>query len=218
MKNIARIMFVAFSLSVPFLLYGYGAETWRVLSAASISNPRWQMFIAGALAFVPTFFVARRLIEPVWNWLATFEHELTHLIFGLLFFKLPVGFRVTAYHGGEVKYISRGTTGETWITLAPYFFPTVSIFAVLIAWAASFDSKYLPAVLGWTTAFHLVTNWAETSFRQPDIKKAGFIKTLIVLPVMNLICYGIVLAFVGGGTVGMLRFLFPVNFLLELRL
>ncbi|HNQ15449.1 MAG TPA: hypothetical protein PKM58_07795, partial [Pyrinomonadaceae bacterium] len=65
---------------------------------------------------------------------------------------------------------------------------------------------YLLIALGWTTAFHLVTNWTETSFRQPDLKKAGLLKTLIVLPVMNVICYGAVLAYVAGGAKGFSEF------------
>ena len=58
------------------------------------------------------------------------------------------------------------------------------------------------------TAFHLVTNWAETSFRQPDLQKAGILKTLLILPVMNLLCYGSILAFVGAGRKGLAAFWF----------
>jgi hypothetical protein len=60
----------------------------------------------------------------------------------------------------------------------------------------------LLGILGWTTAFHLVTNWSETSFRQPDLQKAGILKTILILPIMNLICYGAVLAFVADGSRG----------------
>jgi hypothetical protein len=105
-----------------------------------------------------------------------------------------------------MRYVGRGTTGSTWISLAPYFFPTVSLIVVGTAWLSDLVSAYLLGALGWTTAFHLVTNWGETSFRQPDLKKAGLLRTLIVLPVMNLICYGAVLAFVAGGGIGFVEF------------
>jgi hypothetical protein len=52
------------------------------------------------------------------------------------------------------------------------------------------NTLHLLGVLGWTTAFHLVSNWGETSFRQPDLQKAGILKTILILPVMNLLCYG----------------------------
>lgn len=206
MKIVSRIFFIAFALLVPFLIYGFGIGAWRAIETFSVSNARWQAFLIGAATFVPTIFVGRKILPATWAWLETFEHELTHLIVGLLFLKLPVGFRVSAHAGGEVKHIGWGTTGQTWVTLAPYFLPTVSIFVVLVAWAFGIGTGYLLITLGWTTVFHLVTNWAETSFRQPDLKKAGLLKTLIVLPVMNLVCYGAVLAYVAGGAKGFSEF------------
>lgn len=206
MKWISRIGFLLFSVAAPFLLYGFGRETWRVASAFSLADSRWRAFAIGVAAFVPCVFVARRLFNSVWSWLETFEHELTHLIFALMFLKVPVGFRVTAHKGGEMRWVGRGRIGETWIALAPYFFPTVSIAVVLVAWAAGSGSEYLAGALGWTTAFHIATSWAETGVRQPDLRNAGFLKSLIVLPAMNVICYGAILAFVAGGGKGFAAF------------
>ncbi len=206
MRIVSRVFFAVFAVFVPFLIYGFGTETIHALGKFSFSNARWQAFLIGAATFVPTIFVMRRVLPATWAWLETFEHELTHLIVGLLFLKVPVGFRVSAHSGGEVKHVGWGTTGQTWVTLAPYFLPTVSIFVVLIAWVFSIGTGYLLIALGWTTAFHLVTNWAETSFRQPDLKKAGLLKTLIVLPVMNLVCYGAVIAYVAAGVSGLSGF------------
>jgi len=137
-----------------------------------------------------------------WCYLQTLEHELTHLLIGLLFLKIPTGIRVSAHEGGEVRQIGRGTTGQIWIALAPYFFPTVSIAGLIVAYFAGINTLLLLGILGWTTAFHLVTNWSETSFRQPDLQKAGILKTILILPIMNLICYGAVLAFVADGSKG----------------
>jgi hypothetical protein len=120
--------------------------------------------------------------------------------------KIPVGFRVSAHEGGEVRQIGYGTTGQIWVTLAPYFFPTVSLFALLIAYFAGLNNSTFLAVLGFTTAFHLVSNWGETSFRQPDLQRAGILKTILILPVMNLLCYGAVLAFVADGGKGFSSF------------
>ncbi|MBK8812588.1 MAG: hypothetical protein IPN69_17910 [Acidobacteria bacterium] len=199
MKTFSKICFILFAVSVPFLFYGFGVETLRAAATVSLRDPRWTSFLAGAAIFVPCYFLLRPLIHSIWSWIETFEHELTHLLIGLLFLKMPVGFRVSAHGGGEVKHVGWGTTGQTWVTLAPYFFPTVSIFVVVVAWFAGMSSNYLLGALGWATAFHLVSSWSETSFRQPDLKKAGILKTLLILPVMNLICYGAVIAFVAGG-------------------
>lgn len=199
LKIIAKISMVLFLVAVPFLFYGFGRETIKIISQISLQNSRWFAFAAGALIFLPCLFLAKRLFASLWSYLETLEHELTHLLIGLLFLKIPVGIRVSAHEGGEVRQIGLGTTGQTWVSLAPYFFPTVSVAVLILAYLFSLNAVYLLALLGWTTTFHLVSNWGETSFRQPDLQKAGILKTILILPVMNLICYGSILAFVGGG-------------------
>jgi hypothetical protein len=199
---IAKISLILFLVAVPFLFYGFGRETLEIIAQISPANSRWLAFGTGAVVFVPCLFVAGRLFPATWSYLQTLEHELTHLLVGLLFLKIPVGIRVSAHEGGEVRQIGLSTTGQTWVTLAPYFFPTVSLAVLIFAYFANLNSKLLLGILGWTTMFHLVMNWSETSFRQPDLQKAGLLKTLLILPVMNLICYGSVLAFVAGGGKG----------------
>jgi len=202
MRIFAKIAMTLFLLAVPFLFYGFGGEALKALAKISLTDARWLAFGAGLIVFFPCLFVARMLFSSAWSYLQTLEHEITHLIIGLLFLKMPVGIRVSAHEGGEVRQIGRGTTGQTWVSLAPYFFPTISIFFVVAAYFIELNQKTFLAVLGWTTAFHLVTNWSETSFRQPDLKKAGILKTILILPVMNLISYGSILAFVAGGPKG----------------
>lgn len=208
LKIITKISLILFLIATPFLFYGFGRETLRIISKISLSNLRWLPFLVGAAIFFPCHFVAKRLFHSVWCYLETLEHELTHLLIGLIFLKIPVGIRVSAHEGGEVRQIGLGTTGQTWVTLAPYFFPTVSLAVSIFAYFVKIDTPILLGILGWTTAFHLVTNWGETSFRQPDLQKAGLLKTILILPVMNLICYGSILAFVADGRKGFGNFWF----------
>ncbi len=199
---------ILFLIAVPFLFYGFGGETLRTIAKISLKDSRWLAFLVGLIIFFPCLFIAKRLFLSAWSYLETLEHELTHLLIGLLFLKIPVGIRVSAHEGGEVRQIGLGTTGQTWVTLAPYFFPTISLFVLLFAYFIDLNPTIFLAVLGWTTAFHLVTNWSETSFRQPDLQKAGILKTILILPVMNLISYGSILAFVAGGRKGFGNFWF----------
>lgn len=208
LKIFAKISMTLFLFSVPFLFYGFGGEFLKILGKVSLRDSRWLAFLAGLIVFFPCLFAARRLFSSAWSYLETLEHELTHLLIGLLFLKIPVGIRVSAHEGGEVRQIGFGSTGQTWVALAPYFFPTISLFVLIFAYFTDLNPKTFLAVLGWTTAFHLVTNWGETSFRQPDLQKAGILKTLLILPVMNLISYGSILAFVAGGRKGFTAFWF----------
>lgn len=199
MKIIAKISLILFLLAAPFLFVGFGRETLRIIYKFSLNDSRWLAFVVGCVVFFPCLLIAKRVFHSAWCYLETLEHELTHLLIGLLFLKIPVGIRVSAHAGGEVRQIGLGTTGQIWVTLAPYFFPTVSLAVLIIAYFANLNALLLLGVLGWTTVFHLVSNWGETSFRQPDLQKAGVFKTVLILPVMNLICYGAILAFVAGG-------------------
>ncbi|HEY0457674.1 MAG TPA: hypothetical protein VGC97_00905 [Pyrinomonadaceae bacterium] len=202
LRIFAKIAMTLFLLSVPFLFYGFGGEMLRIIAKISLGDARWLAFLAGLVIFFPCLFLARNLFSSAWSYLETLEHELTHLLIGLLFLKIPVGIRVSAHEGGEVRQMGFGSTGQTWVALAPYFFPTISLFFLIFAYFIDLNTKAFLGVLGWTTAFHLVTNWSETSFRQPDLQKAGILKTLLILPVMNLISYGSILAFVADGRKG----------------
>ncbi len=159
-KIINKISLALFLVVSPFLLYGFGFETLQIVSKSSFSNYRWQAFLLGGVMFFPCLFLAKRLLYSSWCYLQTLEHELTHLLIGLLFLKIPTGIRVSAHGGGEVRQIGLGTTGQTWITLAPYFFPTISIAVLIFAYFTKLNTLFMLGILGWTTAFHLITNWS----------------------------------------------------------
>lgn len=206
LRLVSKILMLIFLAASPFLLYGFGERLVAALSGISIGSLRWQAFIIGSAVFFPVYMVASRLLATLWNYLATLEHEMAHLLVGLLFLKIPVGIRVSAHEGGEVRQVGLGTTGETWITLAPYFLPTLPVAILLVALIVEIPEAYVMGAIGFATFYHLLTNWAETSFRQPDLKKAGAVKCVLILPLMNVICYGAILAYVGGGREGFVDF------------
>jgi hypothetical protein len=193
---IAKILLVLFLLAAPFLLIGFGSEVWKTLSNLSIRSPKVFAFLIGGALFFPVWWLARRFFQTPWHYLTTLEHECTHAIVGLLFGKIPVSMRVSAWEGGEVHL--RGGS-NLWISLAPYFVPTLSFLVIIIGLIFGVsNSIYFFGVLGWTIAFHLLTNWQETSFRQPDLQKAGYLTSILVLPIANLLTYGAIFSFVFG--------------------
>jgi hypothetical protein len=207
LKIASKISLLIFVAALPFFYYGFGKQAAALGGKLSLTNPRLLAFAAGAGVFIPCLYIANRIFNSAWNYLETLEHELTHLIVGLFFLKIPVGFRVSAHEGGEVRHIGLGTTGKTWIALAPYFLPTVSIAVMIAAYFLNIEARVLSAVLGWTAAFHMVTTWRETSFRQPDLRNAGIVSSVAILPIMNLICYGAVVAYAVDGRKGFSGFL-----------
>ncbi len=200
----AKILLVLFLAASPFLLFGFGKGILRTFAKFSLHSTQIQFFIVGLFLFFPFHFIAKQFFASIWNYLCVLEHECTHAIVGLLFGKIPVGMRVSAWEGGEVQL--RGGS-NLWISLAPYFLPTLSIIILPIAWVFSlFDSPFFYAILGFTIAFHVVTNWKETSFRQTDLQRAGYLTSILVLPIANLLTYGSILSLVFGGTKGFTEF------------
>ncbi len=105
-------------LICPFIAYGFGLAVYRVITVAAFPKQTLTAFAVGFVLFVVFWRIFKRHLQVV----CTFEHELTHLLFGLVFLKRPHSFVVTRHDGGSVTL----SGGNFLITLAPYFFPTVS--------------------------------------------------------------------------------------------
>lgn len=186
-------------LICPFVAYGFGTAVYRAVSVSNFPKPTLIAFAAGFILFILFWRIFKRSLQVV----CTFEHELTHLVFGLLFLKRPHSFVVTRHNGGSVTL----SGGNFIITLAPYFFPTVSY--LLLPFAYLIPKEAMPlffAALGASVAFHLVSTWAELHWRQTDLHEAGILFSSIFLPVANLIFYGALAALIFGGASGFSRF------------
>jgi len=200
--------------SLPFLAVGYGTKVIDIATKISFS---WQFisFLLGAALFLPAWWLSSRYLWKPWQFICTLEHEVTHAIVGLPFLLVPLRMWVTASHGGHVK---QSWIGPSWLGplygpgrilsgLAPYFLPTISYLLI----ASSFflnqpQARWFPVTLGFVTTFHIISTWAETEYRQPDIREAGLVFSTVFLPVANLIALGGVFAFIADGPTGFTRF------------
>lgn len=182
------------ALAALALLPGVAQAFWDLVRlSVAHPGPLW-FFLAGAGGYVLLFEVALR---RTWfgSAVSTLEHELTHALFALATVHKVGKLRITRHDGGHVEVL-----GGNWlISLAPYFFPTVTI-AVMVV------NTFLPAsylrgadvVLGLSVAYHLCSTIRETHPRQPDLRYAGRIFALALLPTANLFMYGVVLGHAGG--------------------
>lgn len=195
LETIAKIITL---LLCPFLGYGFGIAIYEIVKISDLPKQSFA-FSIGFIAFLVFWRVFKRHLQVV----CTFEHEITHLLFGLLFLKLPKGFKVTMHEGGHVKL-----TGSNFlIYLAPYFFPTVSYLFLPLVFI--FPPNYLPvfyAILGASLAFHLVSTWSELHLKQTDLQKSGILFSLLFLPVANLVFYGALIVLIFGKTEDFLNF------------
>jgi hypothetical protein len=140
-----------------------------------------------------------------WNHFLTFEHELTHAFMALLFFRKIHRFIATKNDGGVVYHSSGfgGEFGDIMITMAPYFFLTFTMIALLFQ--PLIPQKYLSVYIwfiGFTFIFHhlstireLKINWNSDTFpealsgrtRITDIASSGFVFSFIFILSMTLL-------------------------------
>jgi hypothetical protein len=213
-----------FVFVLPFVAIGFGHEVLGVAGRLNLTASRSVAFLAGVLLFVPVWRLATRYCWRPWQFICTLEHEITHAIAGLPFLFLPRSMRVTATDGGHVKQVWIGPRflaplygpGSVISGLAPYFLPTAPYLLIALV-LIFFRTRYawLGIVLGYVTAFHIITKWAETVYIQPDLREAGILFSTLFLPVAYLVALGGIFAYVTGGSYTFIRF-WTDGFLLSL--
>jgi len=168
-----------------------------LLERATVKSNHIAPFISGfVLYLVGWWLVFKRVFMG--SWFSTLEHELTHGLFAVLTFHKVLEVKSSYVSGGHIKYAG---SGNWLITIAPYFFPTLSY--VLMFVLALMDSgmhPWLNLSLGVSVAYHITSTWRETHWAQPDLKEVGFVYAWIFLIPANLISYVVILAFVLGGS------------------
>ena len=125
-------------------------------------------------------------------------HELTHALWGLLFFARPSDLTVGAA-GGSVKLSKTNLL----ITLAPYFFPFYTFVVIVCALVTAAFLRPLPCLplwlflIGFTWAFHVLFTLETLGCRQPDVKAYGRIFSWTFIFLVNA---GLVLVWLAATT------------------
>src|SRR4051812_30822974 len=88
------------NLVLPFVGCGFALTLYGLLQSARYTSSRWIWFFAGVAALTVVWSFGRRYAWRTVQYLATLEHEITHILIGLLFLKRPLSIKVSATHGG----------------------------------------------------------------------------------------------------------------------
>ncbi len=123
------------------------------------------------------------------SYLTTLEHECTHALFAILTGHSIKGMRVTSHNGGTVLY--EGAGGNWLITIAPYFFPTITV--MLLSVRLFIEQNYwLEVAIGGSIAFHITSSYLETHGAQTDLQRVGKFFSVCFLPTTNILTYTII--------------------------
>ena len=128
--------------------------------------PYW--FAGGFILYVVIHFLFKK---PILSYVV--GHELTHALFALLF-----GGSVKSFHASEKGGQVQITKSNFVITLAPYFFPLYTFFALIAYWlaraaGAPLLEPWLVLITGAAFAFHVILTVIFLQTDQNDIREHG---------------------------------------------
>ena len=155
-----------------------------------IVSPESIALIGGYFAWLGVYLcVMRPMHAYVW------AHELTHALWGLLFFARIHAIRVKPT-GGSVSLSKTNVL----IALSPYFFPFYTMVVLVLRWIINFWVPMQPyeliwlALVGFTWGFHFTFTIQTLLVRQPDVVDNGRIFSLTLIYLLNLtgICLWVV--------------------------
>ncbi len=187
-------------LGIFLLSFCYGFLISFIDQLVSVRTVGYSMlwFIVGVFSYpIFHFFI----IKP--RFLTTLAHELTHVLWGLLFRAKVKDLRVKRESG----FVNLSKTNFA-IRLAPYFFPPLTILVVLSSFFLR--SEYLIYVLflaGFTLSMHLITTFETLKVKQPDIYKTGVLFSLPLIFIMNLFVIILLLNFVSPENISVTEFI-----------
>lgn len=177
----------------------YGTALWHLWDSSLLGLPQFRAAAIGFLAGAVIWAIFGRKL----GFFGVFEHEFTHLVFGLLMLQRPRSFYASTRKGHVMS------EGSNFIdTLAPYYFPTFSyiLLAVYPLLRASAHFYFYP-ILGLATGYHWVSNVTEFGFRQPDIRRSGAAFSVVFCIFAAVMAFGFLAAFIIGGFHGGLEFI-----------
>jgi hypothetical protein len=126
---------------------------------------------------------------------STLEHELTHALFAVLFFKKIHSISASRRKGGMISIES----GNAVIALAPYIFPlTPSIVLIFLFILPAEFQFYIFFLLGFAYQFHLMNLVQEFHLGQSDLQKSGIVFSVIIILFANLVYFGLLLSALEG--------------------
>lgn len=160
---------------------------FTVFARATLHDAFWAteefwFFALGLVIWLGAFF---GLPRPLWIYV--FGHELTHAIWVWIMGGRVSQFRITR-EGGHIL----SDRINTWIALAPYFFPIYSLLVIVLYGIVGFFWEMAPfrpvlyMLIGATWGFHITFTLWMIPKGQTDLTYGGTFYSLVIIYILNL--------------------------------
>ena len=197
-KFIILLLSIVLGLCCGFNLYNIITDIFTGFSTEYI------YFFCGVVFSLLVVSIYKRKLE----FFSTFEHELTHNIWALIFFRKPMGFHVNSDGSGLFQFIPGGKFSDIFISLSPYFFPT-SCF-IWLPFHIICKEEYMWfyfLMMGIFFGYQIISTIHETGSYQTDISSHGVVYSYFVFIPLYIVFHGIILAHLTNGFSGIGDFL-----------
>ena len=195
-----------FALTMVLMLPGLGLAAFG-LGEQIVARPDPRMAFAAGFAGYWLLWIVWLGNRSVGDIFSTMEHELTHSIFAWMTFHLVSDFKATFNSGGYVQ-IHGGRGGNWLILIAPYWFPTLTVPVMLaLGLHPAEHVDIVSGLLGVTFSYTLTSTYLETHVGQTDLQRVGFTFSWMVLPSLNILAAGFVIAVAYGGLSSAMSFI-----------
>jgi hypothetical protein len=170
-------------------------STFRQVATSGDFRGSIVFFLIGFTSYLIFFVAFRKPLRPY-----LLGHELTHALWVVLFRGKVHEIRLSEKRG-QVK----ATKLNTFIALAPYFFPFYTVLVIVAYGIATLWVNFgiyhrlVLFAIGFTWSFHLLLNLYMLQRGQEDLRVSGRFFSLVVILLLNLIVLGLILGFIAEG-------------------
>lgn len=187
LKTAIGILLLPFVASVSIAFYRQFGNIDVIFTAEQ------QYFLWGIITYCA---IQLLLFKPAFIYVL--GHEAVHALATWICLGRVTSFKISP-SGGSIST----SKSNLFISLSPYFVPIYAILSIILYYVVNdvffwgfLARPYFMFLLGVMLAFHIVMTVDTLKIRQPDLVKAGYLTSLILIYVINLI--------IAAGTLGLL--------------
>lgn len=168
----------------------YSKDEYITMMSRFIENSKNIPYFIGIAAFCLVYIFMRNTHN--YGFFRTLRHELCHMLFSLISLGSIESMNVTSKNGGDITHRS---VPNVFITLAPYFFPIITVFFLGVKMIVKPDFiEPLKYLIGFALAFDFTCFITDLHPKQTDLSVHGKPFSYVFVLLKNMLTSGVVVS------------------------